>query len=276
MTAGTGLAAAPEFELAGVTAAYGRTVALRDLSLTVAPGSVVALLGANGAGKTTTMRVASGLLRTMSGSVRLGADDITSVSAAGRAARGVCLIPEGRGIFRSLTVRENLELQVPGRATEKAIAPAFDAFPKLASRTSQIAGSLSGGEQQMLALSRAFLCSPRIVLLDEISLGLAPIVVDELFASLRALADTGASIVIVEQYVGRALSMADEAYVLSRGALSWHGPAAKLDLSEITRNYLGSDTPASPAAIPQAEWQREARSEEAPPDGEYPTSREAP
>src|SRR5579862_8405720 len=105
MTVGTDLAAAPEFELAGVTAAYGRTIALRDLSLTVAPGSVVALLGANGAGKTTTMRVASGLLRIMSGSVRLGAEDITSVPAAGRAARGVCLIPEGRGIFRSLTVR---------------------------------------------------------------------------------------------------------------------------------------------------------------------------
>jgi branched-chain amino acid transport system ATP-binding protein len=225
---------------------------------------VVALLGPNGAGKTTTLRVAAGLLRPASGAVVIGGREASRAAPFRRARQGVCLIPEGRGIFRSLTVRENLELLIPshrpggrppvppggapdgknrhriGRAEKQAsIDSAIGAFPILGQRLGQVAGSMSGGQQQQLALARAFLSAPDVVLLDEVSMGLAPVIVDQIFESLKLLASTGVALVLVEQYVSRALELADTAYLMARGTIAWSGPAATLDTDAITRAYLG-------------------------------------
>jgi branched-chain amino acid transport system ATP-binding protein len=229
----------PALELRAVDAGYGATRVLHDVSISVPRSSVVALLGPNGAGKTTTLRVAAGLLRPSSGAVVIGGKAANRAAPFRRARLGVCLIPEGRGIFRSLTVRENLELQIPPWRKDRSVDAAIEAFPLLGQRLRQVAGSLSGGQQQMLALARAYLSAPDVVLLDEVSMGLAPVVVDQIFSSLRVLASTGASLVLVEQYVSRALEMADVAYLMSRGGIAWTGPAAGLDKDAITRAYLG-------------------------------------
>jgi branched-chain amino acid transport system ATP-binding protein len=231
-------------ELRGVDAGYGATPVLRDVTIDVPRSRVVALLGPNGAGKTTTLRVASGLLRPTGGAVVVGGQEVSRTSPARRARLGLCLIPEGRGIFRSLTVGENLELQIPLWRKGASIDAAVEAFPVLGKKLRQTAGSMSGGQQQMLALSRAFLSAPKVVLLDEVSMGLAPVIVDQIFESLRALAATGVSVVLVEQYVSRALEMADTAYLMARGGIVWSGPAASLDSDALTKAYLGhSDTP---------------------------------
>src|SRR5258708_4989397 len=167
--------------LDSVSAGYGLTPVLRDVSIVVPTGTLVALLGANGAGKTTLLRVASGLLRPTSGTVWLDGEDRTRQPPFRRAEAGMCLVPEGRGIFPSLTVRDNLELQVPPWLKDGKLDRALDIFPALGSRMAQVAGSLSGGEQQMLALARAVLAQPTVILLAEISLGLAPQLVDRLF-----------------------------------------------------------------------------------------------
>jgi branched-chain amino acid transport system ATP-binding protein len=227
-------------QLAAVTAGYGGAPVLRDVSLQVPASSAVALLGANGAGKTTAMKVAAGLLRADSGSVLIGGNDVSNVPTHKRARRGLCLIPEGRGIFRSLTVRENLELQIPPWISDPDIGVAVDSFPILGKRLGQVAGSLSGGQQQMLALCRAYLSRASVVLLDELSLGLAPVVVDEIFESLAALRSGGVALLIVEQYVSRALLMADTADLLKRGEVAWHGPASELDEQTMAASYLGS------------------------------------
>jgi branched-chain amino acid transport system ATP-binding protein len=173
-----------------------------------------------------------------------GADQTRSAPSQ-RARRGLCLIPEGRGIFRSLTVRENIRLQVPpwvrGEAAEDAVERTVATFPVLGKRLGQTAGTLSGGQQQMLALSRAFVSRPRVVLLDEVSMGLAPLVIDEIFAALRLLADQGIALVLVEQYVHRAMAMADHVVLLVRGQVSWSGPAKGIDEERITREYLGTE-----------------------------------
>lgn len=239
---------APLLELSEVVAGYGRSTVLSSVTLQVAPSTVVALLGANGAGKTTLLRVAAGLLRPRHGTVSLSGADITDLPPHQRARRGVCLIPEGRGIFRSLSVRENLELQIPPWIATTDISPALAAFPALGNRLGQVAGTLSGGQQQMVALARAYLAEPRVVLLDEVSMGLAPIVVDQIFASLQALAATGCALVIVEQYVTRALEMADTAYLLDRGSIVYGGPADALDETTMAGTYLGADTTPVPAA----------------------------
>jgi branched-chain amino acid transport system ATP-binding protein len=153
----------------------------------------------------------------------------------------MCLIPEGRGIFRSLTVRENLELLVPPWQKAVGVEPAVLIFPVLGERMNQLAGSLSGGEQQMLAFSRAHLVQPKLVLLDEVSLGLAPIIVDEIFVSLSSLVEAGSAVLLVEQYVHRAIEMADYVYVLSRGQVAWEGPASELDQEALSNSYLGAD-----------------------------------
>jgi branched-chain amino acid transport system ATP-binding protein len=225
--------------LDGVTAGYGKSTVLRAVSLHVPPSSVVAILGANGAGKTTAMRVAAGLIGARSGRVLIDGVDVTGLSPYRRAELGLCLIPEGRGIFRSLTVRENLEMLTPPWRKGLDIAPAIEAFPILGSRLSQPAGSWSGGQQQMLALTRAHLSDAKVVLLDEVSLGLAPVVVDEIFASLAVLRERGVALLVVEQYVSRALAMADEICLLRRGEVSWSGPATELDEAELAANYLG-------------------------------------
>jgi branched-chain amino acid transport system ATP-binding protein len=226
-------------ELRAVDAGYGATAVIHDVSIEVPRSSVVALLGPNGVGKTTTLRVAAGMLRPAGGAVMIGGTEVNRTSPFQRARLGVCLIPEGRGIFRSLTVRENLELQVPPWRRGGTIDAALDAFPVLGQRLGQVAASLSGGQQQMLALSRAYLSAPKVVLLDEVSMGLAPVVVEAIFASLRALASTGVSLVLVEQYVNRALEMADVAYLMARGSIVWTGPAADLDTEALVNAYLG-------------------------------------
>ena len=197
------------FELQHITAGYGETTVLRDVSITVPDSAVVALLGPNGAGKTTTLRVASGLLRPQEGVVALDGDDITRLGPYQRVRRGLCHIPEGRGIFPSLTVRENLILDSAKGKEAEAFERATETFPVLGTRQRQIAGTLSGGEQQMLALVRAYVSNPKVVLVDEASLGLAPLVVDNIFQFLEKLANEGVALLLVEQYVSRALALGE-------------------------------------------------------------------
>jgi branched-chain amino acid transport system ATP-binding protein len=226
--------------LRGVSAGYGRTTVLRDVDLVVPAGKVVALLGANGAGKTTLLRVASGLVGVRAGEVHLSGSDVTRLPLHRRAEAGLCLIPEGRGIFPNLSVRENLLLAVPPWRKEAGFESAFEAFPILAERLAQRAGSLSGGQQQMLALSRCFLSEPRVVLLDEVSMGLAPRIIDEIFDALVKLSRTGVALLLVEQYVSRALKIADHVYLLGRGSVTFSGPPTELNEAELMRRYVGT------------------------------------
>jgi branched-chain amino acid transport system ATP-binding protein len=227
-------------EIENVVGGYGATTVLRDVSLTVPDGAVVALLGPNGAGKSTTLRMASGLLTPREGRIRLDGTDVTGWSPYQRARRGLCHIFEGRGVFPSLTVRENLLMQTPRGVKEATVVErAFEAFPPLASRKNQVAGTLSGGEQQMLALVRAYVAEPRVVLVDEASLGLAPLVVDGIFDFLKRISDSGVSLLIVEQYIGRALTLAAEVYVLNQGEIVHQGPSNVLSEEEIFAMYSG-------------------------------------
>lgn len=234
----------------GVTAGYGRTTVLRDISLTVPTSSVVAIVGPNGAGKTTTLRVVAGLVKPQSGRVLVGDEDVTRLSPAQRSRAGICLIPEGRGVFPNLTVRENLRLQVPPWRSGASFDAAVDAFPVLGQRMDQSAGSLSGGQQQMLAVARAFLAEPSVAVLDEVSMGLAPKVIDHIYAGLRKLTASGIALLLVEQYVARALEMADRVVLLDRGTVSFDGPASALDEGTIMSSYLhaASADPDSSAA----------------------------
>jgi len=228
------------FELRRITAGYGAATVLRDVSLAVPDGSVVALLGANGAGKTTLLRVASGLLQPASGRLVIDGESVADTTPHGLVDQGICLIPEGRGVFRSLTVRENLTLQAPKGTGEDRIAQAVAAFPRLGERLNQAAGTMSGGEQQMLALARAYIQSPRVVLLDEVSMGLAPRIVDEIFDFLRGLAAAGSSLLLVEQYVTRALDAADYVYMLNKGQLAFAGEPAELAGTDVFAAYVGA------------------------------------
>jgi branched-chain amino acid transport system ATP-binding protein len=227
------------FELRGIYAGYSGATVLRDVNLVVPPSSVVALLGPNGAGKTTLLRVASGLLKPTAGQILIDGVDVTGQAPHKLVRKGVCNVPEGRGVFPSLTVRENLLLQsvrgTESEAEEKAIA----AFPRLGERLGQIAGTMSGGEQQMLALARAYVQNPRFVLLDEVSMGLAPKIVDEIFEFLLLLARSGTSLLLVEQYVGRALAVADYVSLLSRGGVSFAGEPGEIDSDALAEQYVG-------------------------------------
>ena len=213
--------------------------ALRGIDLTVGDGEVVALLGPNGAGKTTLLRTATGLVKPRSGRIALGGEDLTGAAPHVFTRRGICHVPEGRGIFPSLTVRENLVIQARGRRPDEAVAEVAEFFPALGSRLGQVAGSLSGGEQQMLALSRAYLTRPKLVLVDEASFGLAPLIVDKIYQALARLVGQGMSLIIVEQYVQRALEQASTVYVLSRGEIVHSGSAKAIDPDEIYEKYLG-------------------------------------
>ncbi|WP_019876115.1 ABC transporter ATP-binding protein [Sporichthya polymorpha] len=226
--------------LRDLTAGYGATTVLRKVNLIVPPGSVVALLGPNGAGKTTLLRAASGLLTPKSGSVLIDGHDVTGADPDRLMRRGVCHIPEGRGVFRSLTVRENLVTFSRPGAEEKAISSAVEAFPRLGERINQVAGTMSGGEQQMLALARAYVQKPRFVLLDEVSMGLAPKIVDEVFSFLALLANRGAALLLVEQYVARALDVADYVYLLNKGEVAFAGEPDELDADALAEQYVGS------------------------------------
>jgi branched-chain amino acid transport system ATP-binding protein len=228
-------------ELRGVTAGYGRTMVLRDVAISVPVGKVVALLGPNGAGKTTLLRVAAGLLAPEAGGVLVRGVEMTRRRAFERARAGLCLVPEGRGIFPNLTVRENLRLQIPPWHEDQGFDRAIEAFPVLKERLGQTAGTLSGGQQQMLALARCFLAEPSVVLLDEVSMGLAPRIIDQIFEALALLAERGVALLLVEQYVSRALHLADHVYLLNRGSIAFSGPPAGLGEDELMRRYVGGD-----------------------------------
>ncbi len=228
------------FELRHVSAGYGTSTVLRDVSLAVPPASVVALLGPNGAGKTTLLRVATGLLSPSAGSVLVDGQDVTGMPPHRLVDHGLCHVPEGRGVFPSLTVAENIRLQSPPGRERQSLECAYEVFPRLGERRGQLAGTMSGGEQQMLALARAYVQSPRVVLLDEVSMGLAPKVVDEIFDVIARLASEGVSLLLVEQYVTRALVVADLVYLLNRGRVSFAGEPAELDDDRVFEQYIGA------------------------------------
>jgi branched-chain amino acid transport system ATP-binding protein len=228
------------FRLEGVDAGYGGTTVLRGVELVVPKSAVVALLGPNGAGKTTLLRVASGLLRPSNGRVVMDGQDVSRDTPHQLCARGVCHVPEGRGVFPSLTVRDNLVLQSFAGAEKESLDRAVSAFPKLGQRLDQLAGTMSGGEQQMLALARTYVQNPKLVLLDEVSMGLAPNIVEEIFEFLAVLANEGASLLLVEQYVTRALAIADYVYLLKRGSVAFAGEPSELDADAIAAEYVGS------------------------------------
>ena len=226
-------------ELRNVTAGYGSHTVLRDVDLVVPDHSVVALLGPNGAGKTTLLRVASGLLRPSGGRLVLDGLDATGWPSHRLAAAGVCHVPEGRGIFRALSVRENIRLQANPALDLDPVPAVAEAFPRLGERLNQRAGTMSGGEQQMLALAHAYVAGSKTVLLDEVSMGLAPKIIDEIFDYLRRLAEQGAALLLVEQYVGRALELADFVYILNKGRVVFVGEAGELGEEQILASYLG-------------------------------------
>jgi branched-chain amino acid transport system ATP-binding protein len=235
----------PLLEVDGVTSGYGKVEILHDLCIAVPEGTVVALLGPNGAGKTTTLRVISGTLPVWNGQVQYDGERLDGRSAYEIARHGITLVPEGRGIFPGLEVRENLEIGVRagdnGESRRLRMERVLDTFPRLRERLSQRAGTLSGGEQQMLALSRAFLGNPRVLLLDEISMGLAPRIVEQLFESVAELRERGLTIVLVEQYLTYALRLADICYVLAKGRVEFVGEPGELRDSEaLASSYLGA------------------------------------
>jgi len=223
-----------------VRAGYGRTEVLHGVDVVVPAGSAVALLGANGAGKSTLLRVAGGLLPATSGTISLGADRIEGAPPHERSRRGICLIPEGRAIFRQLTVRQNLAMHVGGKAVDRAVDRAVATFPILGDRLDRIAATLSGGQQQMLAVARALVTDPQVVLADELSVGLAPVVVDEIFEAVEVLRREGRSLLLVEQYVDRALAVADYVYILHKGAIVFVGEPAQARAEDIFSQYLGT------------------------------------
>jgi branched-chain amino acid transport system ATP-binding protein len=223
---------------------YGAIEALRGISLEVPAGQVVALIGANGAGKTTTLRAISKLLRPSRGVVRFLGEEVTHLPSHQLVARGMAHAPEGRGIFLNLTVKENLELGAYLRTDRAGIAAdadrAFALFPILAERRTQVSGTLSGGEQQMLAVARALMSRPKLMLLDEPSLGLAPQVVERIFGVLREVNEGGVALLLVEQNAHKALQLAHRAYVLETGAVAMQGTGKELLASpEVRKAYLG-------------------------------------
>jgi len=227
-------------ELRNITAGYQDHVVLRDVSLTVPADAVVALLGPNGAGKTTLLRVASGLIAPTSGTMTFEGTDLTGRPADAIARHGIVHVPEGRGVFPTMTVRDNLRLQTPGDLDDGGLAAISQIFPRLGERIDQTAGTMSGGEQQMLALAHAYLAAPSVILLDEVSMGLAPLIVDEIFDHLAQLARAGTAMLLVEQYVARALELADYVYVLRKGAIEFAGEPGELGEDSILATYLGA------------------------------------
>jgi branched-chain amino acid transport system ATP-binding protein len=223
---------------------YAKNRVLKDLSVTVAAGEVVALIGPNAAGKTTTLRTLMGLKETSSGNIRFAGEDVTRLATHQRVGRGMVLVPEGRQVFAKFTVMENLRMGAYHRADRKYLGRdlerAFDMFPHLATRRMQRAGSMSGGEQQMLAIARGLMSKPRFLLLDEPTLGLAPIIVEEIARVVRELAAGGMTILLAEQNAAMALSCASRAYLLESGSVSLTGLADELRDSDAIRSlYLG-------------------------------------
>lgn len=236
----------PLLSVQGLRAGYGGIPVVFGIDLEVGEGEVVAMLGANGAGKTTTLRAISGMIRAMSGEVSFAGHRITDRAADQIARAGVVHVPEGRGIFPSLRVEETLRLAaamagVPRNAVANRISEVYRTFPRLAERRTQTASTLSGGEQQMLTLSRGLIAQPRLLLIDEMSQGLAPTIVANLFEIVATFPRRGTSVLLVEQFVGQALGVADRAYVLEKGAITFAGPARQLadDEDFVRGSYLG-------------------------------------
>jgi len=228
---------APILELRDVEASYGPFRSLFGVSFAVQEGSVMALLGGNGSGKTTVVRVCSGLLKPTAGSLLYEGGDITGRRAFRLARMGIIHAPEGRSVFATLTVEENLALtfrQVFGRlGSRAALDKAYTLFPRLGERRRQLAGTLSGGEQRMLSLSRVLVREPKLLITDELSLGLAPVIIDEVYKTLATIHDHGTSLLIVEQHVHQALTLADDVVVMAKGRVALSGPANELgDISE--------------------------------------------
>jgi len=233
-------------EVRDVVVHYGRIQALHGVSLVVRDGELVTLLGSNGAGKTTTMRAISGLLPLSSGSVWFEGRDITRVKAHKRVADGLIQAPEGRGVFPGMTVAENLEMGCYGRKFafradhRQRLDWVLGTFPRLAERRTQVGGTLSGGEQQMLAIGRALMARPRVLLLDEPSMGLAPMVISRIFGIISEINAQGTTVLLVEQNAQQALSRSDRAYILETGTITRTGPARELLADESVRAaYLG-------------------------------------
>jgi branched-chain amino acid transport system ATP-binding protein len=231
----------------GLDVRYGSVQALFDVSIDVPAGSVVAVLGANGAGKSTLARAVSGLVPSFGGRVTFDGRDITKAAPYDIRRAGLVHIPEGRGIFPGLSVQENLRMAVRRVGTpdqrRSAIDHAYELFPRLAERRSQRAGTLSGGEQQMLALARALAVPPKVIIADEMSLGLAPLVVDFVFENIQRASETGVTIVLIEQFIHRALGLADRCVILKQGRVAWTGPSDNAR-QEVLDRYLGESADA--------------------------------
>jgi branched-chain amino acid transport system ATP-binding protein len=230
--------------LSQVSAGYGKVPAISDVSIAVEEGEAVGLLGANGAGKSTTLRAISGLVRLTSGSISFFGTDTAALPAYRIAALGIAHVPEGRQVFPELTVKENLEIgaYIASAKAERArtLERVFGIFPVLAARSKQLAGTMSGGEQQMLAVGRGLMLKPRLLMLDEPSLGLAPVVTDATFEKIAEIHAMGTALLLVEQNVSRALSLVDRAYVLESGKVIMHGKSAELaNNKEVQAAYLG-------------------------------------
>ncbi len=233
-------------EVKDIHSYYGNIHALQGISLTVEKGEIVTLIGANGAGKTTTLRTISGILKPRKGSITLDGENLLKYKAHEIVYKGVSMVPEGRGIFSKLTVLENLEMGAYSRDDKEGIARdlewMFELFPRLQERRSQVSGTLSGGEQQMLATARALMARPRLLLMDEPSMGLAPILVEGIFDTIKQINEEGTTILLVEQNATMALSVAHRGYVLQTGEIVLHDSAEKLKNNDmIQKAYLGID-----------------------------------
>src|SRR5579863_8834381 len=231
-------------KLENVSASYGSVPAISNVSIEIGEGEAVGLLGANGAGKSTTLRAISGLVKLTSGTVTLDGVNLASYPPYRIPELGIAHVPEGRQVFPEMTVNENLEIgaYVPKAKAERsrALELVYNIFPRLAERRKQLAGTMSGGEQQMLAVGRGLMLKPRLLMLDEPSLGLAPVVTDATFEKIREIHAMGTAILLVEQNVSRALSLVDRAYVLESGSIVMHGTSAELQSSkEVQTAYLG-------------------------------------
>jgi len=243
MSSTSGTHASPLLQVHALRSGYGRVEVLRGVDLEVRPGEIVALLGSNGAGKSTLNNTVCGLVPAWGGQVVFDGADLTGAHYRAIVKAGLIQVPEGRRVFPNLTVRENLELGSFTRARERRaenLERVFETFPRLKERIAQKAGTMSGGEQQMLAIGRGLMAEPRLLILDEPSLGLSPLLVEEMFALIRRLHEAGLAVLLVEQNVGQSLEIADRAYVLENGSVRFSGlPGELLASDELRRAYLG-------------------------------------